>query len=167
VKEKLQSKCKDKIFDTQKEASEDFAADAMLSELCTDDAQVLCEDVKAGGGRVQACLRTKRPQLSWDCQEELFRKEVEDADDLRLNPTLLRLCSKDKKKFCGGACVGGVFACERRAALLTHQQGGFSSCEGWGTNAHTTHRETNSRVASVSHAMHGRPGLAPSSACML
>lgn len=125
VKEKLQSKCKDKIFDTQKEASEDFAADAMLSELCTDDAQVLCEDVKAGGGRVQACLRTKRPQLSWDCQEELFRKEVEDADDLRLNPTLLRLCSKDKKKFCGGACVGGVFACERRAALLTHQQGGL------------------------------------------
>ena len=66
-------------------------------------AQVLCEDVKAGQGRVQACLRAKRPQLSWDCQEELFRKEVEDADDLRLNPTLLRLCSKDKKKFCIGA----------------------------------------------------------------
>lgn len=40
VKEKLGSKCAGQIFKTQKEASEDFAADAMLSELCTDDAQV-------------------------------------------------------------------------------------------------------------------------------
>jgi hypothetical protein len=135
VKEKLQSKCKEKIFQTQLEAADDFAADAMLSELCTDDAQVLCEDVKAGGGRVQACLRTKRPQLSWDCQEELFRKEVEDADDLRLNPTLLRLCSKDKKKFCAGTCEDDVCACESMAASLTTKH--FTVVAKGGTNAHS------------------------------
>lgn len=50
--------------------------DAMLHELCEDDAKVLCEGVKEGDGRVQECLRKKRAQLSWDCQEELFRKEV-------------------------------------------------------------------------------------------
>jgi len=106
VNEKLSSKCKEEIFRVRKEASNDFIADAMLTELCTDDAQMLCEDVKAGGGRVQECLRKKRPQLSWDCQEELFRKEVEDASDIRLNTALLRVCSKDKKKFCADVKPG-------------------------------------------------------------
>ena len=58
------------------QASKDYATDAMLHELCEDDAKVLCDGVKEGEGRVQECLRKKRPQLSWDCQEELFRKEV-------------------------------------------------------------------------------------------
>jgi Golgi apparatus protein 1 len=106
VEEKLQSKCKEQVLRVKIEAAKDFVADAMLSELCTDDAQELCADVKAGGGRVQECLRKKRPQLSWDCQEELFRKEVEDAADLRLNPTLLRVCSKDKKTFCSDVKPG-------------------------------------------------------------
>jgi hypothetical protein len=38
--------------------------------------QVLCEGVQPGEGRTQECLRKKRVSLSWDCQEELFRKEV-------------------------------------------------------------------------------------------
>jgi hypothetical protein len=48
----------------------------MLNELCTADAEVLCEGVPNKDGKVQACLRGKRAQLSWDCQEELFRQEV-------------------------------------------------------------------------------------------
>lgn len=40
VNEKLSSKCKEEIFRVRKEASNDFIADAMLTELCTDDAQV-------------------------------------------------------------------------------------------------------------------------------
>jgi len=100
VEEKLADSCKEEIFRTKQEASKDYAMDAMLHELCEDDAKVLCEGVKEGEGRVQECLRKKRSQLSWDCQEELFRKEVEDAGDLRLNAVLLRTCSGDKKKFC-------------------------------------------------------------------
>lgn len=106
VNEKLQSKCKDQVLRIKEEAAKDFVSDAMLSELCTDDAQELCNDVEAGGGRVQECLRKKRPQLSWDCTEELFRKEVEDADNMRLNPVLMRLCGKDKKKFCSDVKTG-------------------------------------------------------------
>jgi Golgi apparatus protein 1 len=55
----------------------------MLHELCEDDAKVLCDGVKEGEGRVQECLRKKRPQLSWDCQEELFRKEVRNYPETR------------------------------------------------------------------------------------
>lgn len=39
-------------------------------------------------------------QTSWDCQEELFRQEVENADDIRLSYRLLRKCMGDKQKFC-------------------------------------------------------------------
>eukprot|EP00242_Pyramimonas_sp_CCMP2087_P000757 CAMPEP_0198232122 /NCGR_PEP_ID=MMETSP1445-20131203/115560_1 /TAXON_ID=36898 /ORGANISM="Pyramimonas sp., Strain CCMP2087" /LENGTH=884 /DNA_ID=CAMNT_0043912773 /DNA_START=630 /DNA_END=3284 /DNA_ORIENTATION=- len=100
VEEKLNEGCKTEIFRTKLESSKDFGLDAMLHELCEDDAKVLCEGVQPGEGRTQECLRKKRVSLSWDCQEELFRKEVEDAGDLRLNTVLLRVCSADKKKFC-------------------------------------------------------------------
>mmetsp|Transcript_4821 Transcript_4821/g.5620 ORF Transcript_4821/g.5620 Transcript_4821/m.5620 type:complete len:974 (+) Transcript_4821:66-2987(+) len=100
VEEKLTSRCEKELFKTKQEASNDYETDAMLYELCEEDAKALCDGVKPEGGAVQTCLRSKRASLTWDCQEELFRKEVEDADDYRLNPTLLRLCSADKKKFC-------------------------------------------------------------------
>ena len=44
--------------------------------------------------------REKRASLSWDCQEELFRQEVENADDIRLNVRLFNACLNDKKTFC-------------------------------------------------------------------
>ena len=44
--------------------------------------------------------RTKIGQTSWDCQEELFRQEVENADDVRLSYRLIRNCQADKQKFC-------------------------------------------------------------------
>eukprot|EP00951_Prasinocladus_malaysianus_P013425 scaffold101517_cov39-Prasinocladus_malaysianus.AAC.1 len=92
------------------EAAEDFRNDAMLYELCVPDAEALCADVETGEGRVQQCLRDKRAQLSWDCQEELFRQEVENADDLRLSVTLFRVCLNDKKKFCKDVKPGNAHA---------------------------------------------------------
>lgn len=93
---------------TQLAAAADFKLDAMLSELCNADAEKLCKDVEPGEGRVQACLRGKRPQLSWDCQEELFRQEVENADDVRLNTVLFRKCARDKAKFCADVQYGNA-----------------------------------------------------------
>lgn len=100
IKDQLSQACSSEVFRTQEEAAEDFRNDAMLYELCVSDAESLCADVKPGGGRVQDCLREKRSQLSWDCQEELFRQEVENADDIRLSVKLFRTCLGDKKKFC-------------------------------------------------------------------
>lgn len=100
VEEKLTESCKAAVLETKVESSKDYGLDAMLHELCEDDAKVLCEGVEPGEGKVQECLRKKRVSLSWDCQEELFRKEVEDAGNLLLNTVLLRVCTGDKKKFC-------------------------------------------------------------------
>lgn len=58
-----------------------------------------------------ACLpaaqREKRMQLSWACEEQLFRQEVENADDIRLSVRLFRACMRDKKKFCTDVAPGG------------------------------------------------------------
>eukprot|EP00899_Mesostigma_viride_P022799 jgi/Mesvir1/3703/Mv14989-RA.1 len=100
VREELTPKCGAEILRTMMEASEDFALDALVHKLCSEDAKNLCSDVQPGEGRVLACLRDKRVSLSWDCQEELFRQEVENADDFRLDARLHRECSADKAKFC-------------------------------------------------------------------
>jgi Golgi apparatus protein 1 len=49
-------------------------------------------------------------QLSWTCEEQLFRQEVENADDIRLSSRLFKACMKDKKRFCADTPPGG---CER------------------------------------------------------
>lgn len=45
-------------------------------------------------------------RASWECQEELFRQEVENADDIRLSHRLMRKCMGDKKKFCNDVPAG-------------------------------------------------------------
>lgn len=62
------------------------------------DAQSQCPNVDHHEGKMQACLKDHRALLSWDCQEELFRQEVENADDLRLSVRLFKACLGDKKK---------------------------------------------------------------------
>lgn len=54
--------------------------------------------------------------MSWECQEELFRQEVENADDIRLSHRLLKKCMGDKKKFCSEVKPG-----ERPQALLSEE----------------------------------------------
>ena len=62
------------------------------------DAKSQCANVDPHEGKMQECLREHRALLSWDCQEELFRQEVENADDLRLSVRLFKSCLGDKKK---------------------------------------------------------------------
>lgn len=64
------------------------------------DVKSNCAEAKAEGGEVQECLVKHRPLLSWDCQEQLFRQEVENAEDLRLSIRLFHACLADKKKVC-------------------------------------------------------------------
>jgi Golgi apparatus protein 1 len=62
----------------------------------------------------QDCLRDKAVSVSWECQEELFRQEVENAEDMRLSQRLFKKCMGDKKKFCPDVKFGA-----RHAAALT------------------------------------------------
>jgi hypothetical protein len=52
--------------------------------------------------------RQQRLKLSnWDCEYQLFRKELEDADDLRLSVRMFHACLADKKQFCDDVPAGG------------------------------------------------------------
>jgi Golgi apparatus protein 1 len=44
--------------------------------------------------------------VSFDCQEELFRQDVQNADDIRLSIVLLRTCMADKQQFCAHVPYG-------------------------------------------------------------
>ena len=59
--------------------------------------------------------RDNRIQLGWSCEEQLFRQEMENADDVRLSVRLFSRCLQDKQRFCpdvapGNAQVRGVGA---------------------------------------------------------
>ena len=52
-------------------------------------------------------LQLKQQALvSWECQNEVFRQEVEGADDIRLNAPLVSKCMGDKKMFCKDVAPG-------------------------------------------------------------
>lgn len=60
--------------------------------------------------RIHYPQRKQRDKLSPDCESELFRKEVEDADDIRLSVRLFQACLPDKKQFCADVPPGGARA---------------------------------------------------------
>lgn len=48
-------------------------------------------------------------QLSWACEEQLFRQETENSDDIRLSVRLFSKCMREKRRYCrevepGGRC---------------------------------------------------------------
>ena len=68
----------------------------VIISLVQADAQTVCSAVDPHGGKVQECLRSQRPSLSYDCQVQLFRQEEEDSQDLRLSIRLFHKCFNDK-----------------------------------------------------------------------
>ncbi|GFH23194.1 uncharacterized protein HaLaN_20773, partial [Haematococcus lacustris] len=100
VQKQLSKPCKVQVFKVMLDAAMDVRSDPQLWAACKEDADQVCQGIKPGGGRIQACLRDKRQQLSWSCEEELFRQELESADDIRLSVRLFSKCIPDKRKFC-------------------------------------------------------------------
>jgi Golgi apparatus protein 1 len=57
------------------------------------------------------CLQRKqRSKLTSGCEYELFRKEAQDAGDIRLSVRLFRACLPDKKQFCADVPPGQALA---------------------------------------------------------
>lgn len=42
----------------------------------------------------------------WDCLQEMFRADVEDADDVRLSVRLFQACLPEKRRFCREVAPG-------------------------------------------------------------
>ncbi len=59
-------------------------------------------------------------QLAWACEEQLFRQELENADDIRLSVRLYTRCIREKRKFCADVEPGG---CQQRPRWCIGPQG--------------------------------------------
>lgn len=66
-------------------------------------------------------------QLAWACEEQLFRQELENADDIRLSVRLYTRCIREKRKFCGDVEPGGC----RQGAMLVHGATGHPQPACW------------------------------------
>jgi hypothetical protein len=81
---------------------------------CMDDAKKLCPDVKAGEGRIAACLKEHKDQLSNACQANLA-KFKEDA----------QACQAEAEKLCPGMKPG----IERRECIKGHKGQLSAECQ--------------------------------------
>jgi Golgi apparatus protein 1 len=72
------------------------------------------------------CLYVQRQHagvVSFDCKQELFRQDVENAGDVRLSVQLMRLCAGEMKVFCAQAEPGMLVtrrACRASSAHSFH-----------------------------------------------
>jgi Cysteine rich repeat len=53
---------------------------AKISDACKADIKKLCPDVKPGGGRIMACMREKKDQMSAECKSDLAKQAGEKKD---------------------------------------------------------------------------------------
>jgi Cysteine rich repeat len=63
--------------------------------------------------------RQNAGRVSFDCKQELFRQDVENAGDVRLSVQLMRMCAGEMQVFCAQAKPGGDLA--RKPLAAPHQ----------------------------------------------
>lgn len=69
--------------------------------------------------------RAKATEIHWDCREELFRQEMENADDIRLNVRLFSACRADQVRFCKDVAPGSNRV--KDCLEAKREEAGFSS----------------------------------------
>jgi len=100
------SKCSKAISKRQMDSGEDIALDAKVSLACAADLEKYCKDVRAGGGLQKACLEAVAKknkadaQLGPKCKSALYRRALEDSEDIRFDYRTSEACAADKQKFC-------------------------------------------------------------------
>lgn len=105
--------CASVVSARQIEQAEDMSLDTPLALMCADDRAKLCKDTAWGGGLAEQCLKERRVELSTQCKLEIFRREVEESEDVRYDAFLSDMCAGDKKYFCDAVKPGEgrVMAC--------------------------------------------------------
>lgn len=78
-----------------------FGNDIILAEKCREDVEKFCTLEEAGEGRVHACLRTHREEISKGCAAEELKLEIEESGIFELRTNLKQVCCHCLPDFCG------------------------------------------------------------------
>lgn len=62
---------------------------------CKDDVEKFCKDIKPGGGRIWACLKSHESELTAACTERMAQSREKGKE-------FVKACSADAKKLCKG-----------------------------------------------------------------
>ncbi len=75
------------------------AGDMDHKGVCRADVEKFCKDIKPGGGRIMACLKSHEAELSEPCKEHMAmaREKMKEFH---------AACKADSKKFCSGITPG-------------------------------------------------------------
>jgi len=78
-------------------------AGAQNQSPCRADVERLCSDVEPGEGRIMACLRENKSEVSRACKTHMKERR----EEMRARAEQIRnACREDSKKFCDGVLPG-------------------------------------------------------------
>ena len=79
--------------------SDDYHLDRPLFFACKADRKKLCQDVKAGEGRIFQCLISHKDDevMSEPCREQLRRRQKLASENYKVSRTLVKACKDEIK----------------------------------------------------------------------
>ena len=115
-----EEKCHAAVLGAMARAAADARYDPLLAQKCAAE-MVACtaEGIVSGGGRVHACLRRKAREhgLSAACQQQVFKAQQAELEDVRLNYPVQSACKVELVRFCAQVPAGQA---RRLACLEAH-----------------------------------------------
>ncbi|KAG2501821.1 hypothetical protein HYH03_000320 [Edaphochlamys debaryana] len=111
-------RCADALGEYLARAARDVRTMAGLQEDCGEEIKTLCKGVEPGEGRVIACLRAQRGNITGElCRRQVLRLLGFMVEDHRVDSKLVQACTSDVQKYCAGVPVGDgqVHDCLRRS----------------------------------------------------
>lgn len=117
VSSTVSKKCKEEVIDYKMKLAKNINYDTAMAKACKADADKNCGflgDVTEDG-KIIACLRQMKPNLSAQCRDHITRAQLEAARDYRINAKVYESCQMDAYKYCANveAGSGRVNACLR------------------------------------------------------
>lgn len=99
--DKLSNECKHQILRIAELQSDDFHLDRSLYFSCREDREKFCHRIQSGEGRVYRCLMKHKlePDLSRDCREKLFQREMLAIHDYKVAKGLAKSCRQDIRTY--------------------------------------------------------------------
>ena len=100
--------CQQAILEFKMELAENINSDVQMAAACKQDAEKFCQYIKNMDfpGKVIACLREKKAQLSGNCRKRITLAQIQAAKDYRLDANLYEPCKPDAEKLCADVEAG-------------------------------------------------------------